>query len=313
MDSLNVKEERPIGLFILNLTLVGLIVSFSMMIYKSKTDNHVVDKVGKPISRTINIDDSLIEAKSVFVYDIKEKKVLYQKNPDELMPLASLVKIMTVYTARSLADKNDIFSVKKEDLLEEGDSGLLVGEKWTLKDISDFSLLVSSNDGSRMIASAVGFKKNDKEGDPRDFFISKMNDFAKDLGLTSLHFNNETGLDNGNILGGVGSSKDIAKLIYIVFQKYPDIFEKTNVSETSISSLNKIHKAVNTNDFIEEISGALASKTGFTDKAGGNLMTVWSLGLAHPVVSVVLGSTSQGRFKDTLYIASTTINQFSNN
>ena len=61
----------------------------------------------------------------------------------------------------------------------------------------------------------------------------------------------------------------------------------------------------NTNQDIETISGAEASKTGYTDMAGGNLGIIVDISVGHPVVIVVLGSTREGRFKDmdTLYKA----------
>jgi D-alanyl-D-alanine carboxypeptidase len=53
-----------------------------------------------------------------------------------------------------------------------------------------------------------------------------------------------------------------------------------------------------TNQAIESLPGAEASKTGYTDMAGGNLGVVVDISLGHPVVIVVLGSTKEGRFRD---------------
>ncbi len=305
------KKENNIGLVILNITLVCLIFSFSMMIYKLKPGKQVkVDGV-KDFNQKIVLDNQKIKARSFVVYDVNSGTVLYGKNIDKVMPLASLVKIMTVYTARNLADPNTIVSVKKDYLDEEGDTGLLVGEKWRLKDLSDFSLTTSSNDGSRMIASAIG-SLNSKNIDSRNFFVKSMNDIAVKEGFENLHFNNETGLDNLSYTGGEGSAKDVARLVSIALKKYPDMFEKTVFPKVNISSLNKIHNASNTNIYVDEISGIIGSKTGFTDKAGGNLMTVFGVGLNRPIVAVVLGSTLNGRFEDMIYITKETINQLSN-
>ena len=54
----------------------------------------------------------------------------------------------------------------------------------------------------------------------------------------------------------------------------------------------------NTNQTIETLSGAEASKTGYTDRAGGNLAVIVDISVGHPIVIVVLGSTRQGRFQD---------------
>ncbi len=305
------KKENNIGLVILNITLVCLVLSFSMMIYKIKPSKQVKVDNNSSFNQKIVLDTQKIKARSFIVYDINSGTVLYGKNIDKVMPLASLVKIMTVYTARNLADPNVIVSVKKDYLDEEGDTGLLVGERWKLKDLSDFSLTTSSNDGSRMIASAVG-SLNSKDIDSRSFFVKNMNDIAKKEGFENLHFNNETGLDDLAYPGGEGSVKDIARLVSVALKKYPDMFEKTVFPKVNISSLNKIHNASNTNIYVDEISGIIGSKTGFTDKAGGNLMTVFGVGLNRPIVAVVLGSTLNGRFEDMIYITKETINQLSN-
>ena len=56
--------------------------------------------------------------------------------------------------------------------------------------------------------------------------------------------------------------------------------------------------ASNTNDAQGAIPGLIMGKTGLTDLAGGNLAVVFDVGLAHPMVAVVLGSTESGRFED---------------
>jgi D-alanyl-D-alanine carboxypeptidase len=68
---------------------------------------------------------------------------------------------------------------------------------------------------------------------------------------------------------------------------------------------------VNTNVSINQISGLLASKTGFTNLAGGNLAVVFDAGFMHPVVIVVLGSTVDGRFSDVVNLEKITLQKLS--
>ena len=56
--------------------------------------------------------------------------------------------------------------------------------------------------------------------------------------------------------------------------------------------------AFNTNEALGAIPGLIMGKTGYTDLAGGNLAVVFDVGLSHPVIAVVLGSTIDGRFTD---------------
>jgi D-alanyl-D-alanine carboxypeptidase len=66
----------------------------------------------------------------------------------------------------------------------------------------------------------------------------------------------------------------------------------------------------NTNQGVVQVPGALLSKTGFTDLAGGNLVVVFDAGMAHPVAVVVLGSTVEGRFTDVKRLMDATLAHF---
>ena len=239
-------------------------------------------------------------AKSAYVFDIKENKVLYKKNEFIQLPLASLTKLMMALTASRLFPVNSKVIIKKEFLSAEGDSGLFADESWRLSDLLDFSLMVSSNDGARSIASVVGafdLKTEDYILGRRDF-ITKMNLLAKELDLKQTYFTNESGLDVGGVSGGYGSAIDVANLMKYILKNYPDILEATKYQSLEILSLTKIHKAENTNIDINKIPNLIASKTGYTDMAGGNLAVAFDASIGRPVIVVVLGSSVDGRFND---------------
>jgi D-alanyl-D-alanine carboxypeptidase len=98
-----------------------------------------------------------------------------------------------------------------------------------------------------------------------------MNDTAEDLGLAQTYFVNETGLDTSpTAAGAYGSAWDIAELLGAVFERAPGILEATSKAETTYHSLGGTsHLASNTNISATETAGLIASKTGFTDLAGG--------------------------------------------
>ncbi len=83
-----------------------------------------------------------------------------------------------------------------------------------------------------------------------------------------------------------------------ILENHPEILEATKYQTINISSLDKIHTAKNTNVDVNQIPGLLASKTGYTDMAGGNLGIAFDSSIGRPVVVVVLGSTMDGRFQD---------------
>ncbi|MEK7662401.1 MAG: hypothetical protein AAB355_02840 [Patescibacteria group bacterium] len=242
-----------------------------------------------------------LTAKASYVYDISRKKILYEENADLTLPIASLTKLMTALTALSEAPRKTIVTISKKSLGKEGDTGLLSDERWTLDSLIKFTLLTSSNDGAAAIAGALGASG---EGE----FVKKMNTRAKESGFEDVYFANETGLDeNSDSAGAYASAKWVARIMEEFIVKYPDILEATAYSLVIFHSEDeKAHNAENTNKTVEKIPGIIASKTGFTDIAGGSLAIAFDAGLGQPIIIVVLGGTLNGRFSDVLELSERT-------
>ena len=288
-------------LLVFDALLVLLIVLMFFLIYSVL---HPVTKkdvgISGPVTHTTAFKKINLIGKSAFVYDVSTAKVLFKKNEFAQLPLASITKLMTALLATELVQRDSHITIRKEFLQEEGDSGLLSGESWRLKDLLDFSLMVSSNDGARSIASVVGalnLKSNDYDLGRKDF-IAKMNERAKELGLKETYFINESGLDENGLSGGYGSAIDVAKLMEYILTNRPEILEATKYQSVNINSLTKSHLAINTNIDINQIPGLMASKTGYTDLAGGNLIVTFDASIGRPIIVVVLGSSEEGRFAD---------------
>jgi D-alanyl-D-alanine carboxypeptidase len=310
------EETQQISkkLLFLNVILVVSIIYMIFVIYAS---------LNKPVEKEVlvfnekqssNVFDKLVlEAKSVYVFDVVKNEVIFKKNEFAQLPLASITKLMTALTAIDLIPANSRVTVKKEFLGEEGDTGLLANESWKLKDLLDFSLMVSSNDGVRSIASvigAIGLQTNDYNLGRKDF-ISKMNDNAKKLELKQTYFVNESGLDNGMMSGGYGSAIDVSKLMEYILINHPEILEATKYPTMDISSLDRMHTAKNTNVDVNQIPGLIASKTGYTEMAGGNLVIAFDSSMGRPIIVVVLGSSIDGRFSDVSKLVKATQNYIS--
>ncbi len=259
-----------------------------------------INKNNKAISQSNPFSKLLLKSKAVYVLDVKTNKVMFQLNSSTPLPLASITKLMMAYTAADLVSVNSKITVQKEFLEEEGDTGLLADETWKLQDLLDFSLLVSSNDGARTIASVVGALSlhTDNYDLGRKDFITKMNNNAQKMGLKQTYFLNESGLDENGTSGGYGSAEDIANLMSYILENKPKLLEATKYHISSINSLIQTHVAENTNTGMENIPGLLASKTGYTDLAGGNLAIAFDASIGRPIIVVVLGSTIDGRFDD---------------
>jgi D-alanyl-D-alanine carboxypeptidase len=85
--------------------------------------------------------------------DTKTGQVLYEKNPRQELPIASLNKIMTTIVALENRNLDDTFSVSKQAAEVEPDKMFLIpGEKMTLKELLDGIFLVSANDAAEVIA-----------------------------------------------------------------------------------------------------------------------------------------------------------------
>lgn len=300
-------ESKPEGISKKLLAFNGLLALSVVLMFFAVYENNnrpnpepiaIVDE--QKVAGSTPFDLLELDAKAVYVYDLFEKKVLYKKNEFAQLPLASLTKLMMAVTAVDLLPDDTEITIRKEFLQEDGDSGLLVSESWKMKDLLDFSLVVSSNDGARALASVIGaFNMEEKDYDlGRRDFITKMNEKAQELGLKYTYFVNETGLDIDEVSGGYGSAIDVAKLMEYMLANEPEILEATKFQNITVDSLNTTHTGKNTNIDVGNIPGLIASKTGYTNMAGGNLAVAFDTSIGRPVIVVVLGSTIEGRFED---------------
>src|SRR5690606_26274494 len=174
--------------------------------------------------------------------------------------------------------------------------------RWALSDILDFSLVTSSNGASNAIAETL------KNIHGKDFMI-EMNKTAERIGLHDSYFINPSGLDvGGDFSGSYGTAYDIARLFSYVLKHRPGLLEATRHLDVRRPTLDGTwYSGRNTNQTVGEIPGILASKTGFTDAAGGNLAVAFDAGLNQPYVAVVLGGTRESRFDDIKSLVRATI------
>ncbi len=308
MEQQNEQNDVRIPLVAFNISLIALVISLGFLIYQvdSKKD-HVAEQKIIPTAVFINPE---VLASSYVVWDIQSGTIIAEKDSLVTRPLASVTKVMSAVVARSILPTDSQVTIRREFLEEEGDSGLRDGEVFKLGDLLDLSLIVSSNDGARSIASVAGafmLGTNDYTFG-RSEFIREMNVEAKELGLMSLSFTNETGLDNEDgTTGGYGNAQDVAKLFAYALKQYPNLLEATHKNTDTVKSVQYVHQLENTNTSLEQIPNTIASKTGFTNLAGGNLAVVFDAGFGRPIAIVVLGSTTEGRFTDMVALASSTL------
>lgn len=254
--------------------------------YQKRYDSRIEQTKHVSIFREDVFSNIKIKGKSYVVYDIVDQKVIAGKNIDTTLPLASVTKVMTAITARRHFDKETLITITNKN---SNDFGLKKGQVWTLDELLKYTLTISSNNGAEAIAEALGGRKK---------FISQMNHDAYDLGL-SMYFTNPAGLDESGKIGGLGSSLAVAKMFTLARREFPEIFDVTTKKRVTVhTTTTRLHGIPNTNQEVANLSGIEASKTGFTDMAGGNLAVIVDITVGHPVVIVVLGSTHEERFSD---------------
>lgn len=305
---LNIENRTKYFAWVLLVLAISSIGLFSALVKQEERRIHAEETQNKP-NAFANIS---IAAKSAIVWDVVEGKALYEKNADESLPLASLTKVMTALTVSKMLKGSSNIKIDQSFLAPEGDSGLKVGDSWTAKDLLDYTLITSSNDGAYALASVAQAAKIMDGGvaNPQsdEAFIRAMNDTAREVGLQNSRFWNEHGLDRNADRGGAyGSARDMAKLVEYILKKQPDLLEATRYKSLAINSTEARYEATNTNQFVDSIPGILASKTGYTDLAGGNLVIAYDAGLGRPIVITVLGSTQEGRFDDTLKLVNASL------
>lgn len=243
-----------------------------------------------------NIPTDII-AESYIVYDVRDNKVLYSKNENKVLPLASLTKVITAATAVNLKNRETKIVIKSSLMREDEklDFGLQEGQIWKMSDLLKYGLTISSNSSMDIIASTIASSNRE--------FVGKMNDYVKSLGFTKFHFNSASGLDYGEVLGGEGTALEYAKFLAKSYELIPDLLSYTTNSRINILSEEiSLYQIPNTFAEADKSIALLASKTGFTDAAGGNLAIIFNYEINRPLVLVVLGSTPEGRFTDVLKI-----------
>lgn len=245
-----------------------------------------------------------LTASSAIVVDLSNNEVLFSKNADAPHALASVTKLMTAVVATERLPKDAYVAIDPSDLAPEGESNLIPGDRFKLSALLNYTLITSSNDGARAIATAAGALAAEatSTGEPDDLlpFIEAMNAKAKAIGMTDTRFDNESGLDiSFSTPGSTGSARDVAKLLSYIHHTHPDLLSATAKPYATFQSEGgAVYSAANTNTELSHFSTISASKTGFTDIAGGNLAILVDVDLNRTLAVVVLGSTQAGRFAD---------------
>lgn len=209
------------------------------------------------------LDDPTLYSKNYCLYDLTDDKIIYEKNIQERTNIASLTKIMTTITAiEKINNLDDYVTITSEMLsnikYDASLAGLKIGDKLTYKDLLYASILPSGADATQALAYSLSGSINN--------FVNDMNTLAKKIGMENSNFVNVTGLDIDNHYSTVN---DLLKMLQYALKNETFKTIYTTKSYTLSNGLVVDATVKKYNNLMKlDISRIIGSKTGYTNKAG---------------------------------------------
>jgi len=222
----------------------------------------------------------------------KKGKVLFEKEMEEQVPIASLTKLMTAVIASEFYSGTERVLISEKAVNQTSHNGFLrQGEVLSLRDLLKVMLIESSNDAAYSLADLM----------TEQAFVDLMNLKAEELNLDNTFFYNATGIDPEDLKRpknqiNLSTAHDLAKLTQYILENHPEIIEILSEKKTDLYLDNGIyhHTLENTNELLGEDKRIIAGKTGFTERAGQCLLII--IKDKGFIINTVLGS--EDRFQD---------------
>lgn len=206
-------------------------------------------------------------AQAAVLMDAESGRILFEKNGQEVLAMASTTKIMTCILALEKGNGDD--AVKASELAASQPKvhlGMRIGEEFRLHDLLYSLMLESHNDSAVAIAEHVGGSIEN--------FAKLMNAKAKELGCQNTYFITPNGLDETDDTGmHATTASELAKIMSYCIMDSPkkeEFLSITSMPNYSFSNVegSRTFSCSNHNSFLNMMEGAISGKTGFTGKAG---------------------------------------------
>lgn len=248
-----------------------------------------------PVSQNLPLPG--FTARAILIKDLTTDTILYQKDANIPMSIASTTKIMTALVASEYFKQNSVLSVGSSANIPGSKVGLVYGEDLSFRSLLYGMLLNSGNDAAFTLAENY-------QGGVLGF-VSAMNKKVLELNLKNTHFDNPAGFDSPN---HYSSAADLARITEEDL-KNATLTKIFATKQTNIVSLNKkyTHQLFNLNKLLSDVRGVLGVKTGTTEQAKENLVTLVERD-GHRVLLVILGSND--RFGETTKLIDWTYTNF---
>ncbi|MFA1782605.1 D-alanyl-D-alanine carboxypeptidase [Bacillus velezensis] len=260
-----------------------------------------------------------VNASAAIMIEASSGKILYSKNADKRLPIASMTKMMTEYLLleaikegkvkwdQTYTPDDYVYEISQDNSLSN--VPLRKDGKYTVKELYQAMAIYSANGAAIAVAEILAGTETK--------FVAEMNAKAKELGMTNYDFKNATGLVNEDLHGkqpqGEGvkeesevSAKDMALLADRLITDYPEVLETTSIAKTKFRAGTDDEMDMPNWNFmlkglVSEYPGVDGLKTGSTDSAG-SCFTSTAQRNGMRVITVVLdakGNLHTGRFDET--------------
>ncbi len=229
----------------------------------------------------------LLQARAATVIEADTGRVLYDRDDQQRVPIASTTKLMTAYVALAHATPGKRLTVQPYvPAPEETVAGLLPGQRLTVNDLLKAMLLPSGGDAAHTLAVDLGRGSLTR-------FVGWMNSAATRLHLGRTHYSTPVGLDTP---GNYSTAADLARLARTLLED--PVF--AHIVSLASARLTDGQVVVNRNDLVGRYGYVVGVKTGHTASAGYCLVGAGRRD-GHTVISVVLGDPNESaRDSDTL-------------
>ena len=253
----------------------------------------------------VSAEDLASNATSAILMEYSTGKILFEKNANEELPMASMTKIMTLLLTMDAIEEgrisyDDMVTISK-NASSMGGSQMFLEENSQVKleELIKGVSVASANDGAVALAEYVGGSV--------DNFVNLMNEKAKSLGLEHTHFANPHGLDAQDHYSG---AYDMA-IMALNLIHHQDILRFTSIYEDYFNKPDGTRTwLVNTNKLVRFLPGVDGLKTGYTEDAG-YCLTATAKKQDIRFISVVMGEpTSTIRSKETTALLNYAFNSF---
>jgi len=205
--------------------------------------------------------------------------ILAEKNSEDLLPMASLTKLMTAVVAYKNYDLEDEITMgPKVNDWPDSSKRFIPGTSFKISELLRALLIESNNDAAMALAGKMGL----------DNFVAMMNGEAKELGIITTYYDNPVGFDptSKKEIINYSTAEELLILAREIINNYPEILETTSLPQYNIktSSGSYNHTAVSTDKFLSgenekllcqgEPLKILGGKTGSTDLSKKNLLLI---------------------------------------